>query len=130
MQQVLLIAFGGSLGCVARFAVSSMTSNASSGAFPWGTFAVNITGSFLIGVFAELFETTVVPSGWRSFATIGFLGGYTTFSTFTLETLNLLRDGELRYALLNLLGSNLLGISCVALGLYATRLVFKFLLQG
>jgi CrcB protein len=130
MQQVLLIAVGGSIGCVARFGISSMTSNAASGAFPWGTFAVNITGSFLIGVFAELFETAIVPSGWRSFVTIGFLGGYTTFSTFTLETLNLLRDGELRFALLNLLGSNLLGIACVALGLYATRIALRLVIQG
>jgi CrcB protein len=130
MQQVVLIAVGGSLGCVARFGISSMTSNAASGAFPWGTFAVNITGSFLIGVFAELFETAMVPSGWRSFVTIGFLGGYTTFSTFSLETLNLLRDGELRFALLNVFGSNIVGIGFVALGLFTTRIVLKLFFQG
>ena len=130
MQQVLLIALGGSIGCVARFSISSISSNAASGTFPWGTLAVNLTGSFLIGIFAELFETTIVPSGWRSFVTIGFLGGYTTFSTFTLETLNLLRDGELRFALLNMLGSNLLGVAFVALGLYATRIVLRLFIQG
>jgi CrcB protein len=130
MVQVVLIAVGGSLGCVARFGVSSMASGAASGAFPWGTLAVNLTGSFLIGVFGELFGTAIVPSGLRSSVTIGFLGGYTTFSAYTLETLNLLRDGEFRVALFNILGSNLLGIAFVALGLYATRVVFRFSFRG
>jgi len=125
MQQVLLIAFGGSLGAVARYGLSTFVYHSTSETFPWGTLVVNLTGSFLIGVFIELFDTAIIPTEWRSFITIGFLGAYTTFSTYTLETVNLLRDGELKLATFNVLASNLIGIIFVALGIYSSRLLLK-----
>ena len=123
MQQALLIALGGALGSVARYGLSTYIAHASRGDFPWGTLIVNLGGSFLIGVFVEFFDTALIPSEWRSFITIGFLGGYTTFSTFALETVNLIRDGELPLATLNVAATNVLGVLVVALGLYSSRFV-------
>jgi CrcB protein len=127
MQQFLLIAFGGSLGAVARYGLSTFVYQTTSETFPWGTLVINLTGSFSIGVFIELFDTAIIPSEWRSFITIGFLGAYTTFSTYTLETVNLFRDGELKLAAFNLVASNIIGILFVVLGIHSSRLVLKLL---
>lgn len=125
MQQILFIAIGGSLGAVARYGLSTFVYHTTSDIFPWGTLVINLTGSFLIGVFIELFDTAIIPSEWRSFITIGFLGAYTTFSTYTLETINLFRDGELRLAAVNVLANNILGIVLVVAGMYSSRLALK-----
>jgi len=125
MRQMLFIAAGGSLGAIARFGVSSAVHQLTSESFPWGTLVVNISGSFLIGVAVELFDGTIIPSEWRSFITIGFLGSYTTFSTFALETVNLLRDGELPLATGNILASNVVSVLFVVLGIYASRLLLR-----
>ncbi len=127
LSQLIFIAAGGSLGCVARYGVSVMIQNSAGTSFPWGTLAVNIIGSFLIGFLAEMFDEMIVPSQWRSFATIGFLGGFTTFSTFSLETMNLLREGEYFYAISNLLSSNLLGILAVIAGIFSFRIIHKLI---
>jgi CrcB protein len=73
----------------------------------------------------ELFDTAIIPTEWRSLITIGFLGAYTTFSTYTLETVNLLRDGELKLAVFNVVASNLVGILFVVLGIYTSRFLLK-----
>lgn len=125
MQHVLLIALGGSLGAVARYGLAQWIYQQTGTSFPWGTFIINITGSLAIGFLAELFETTLAPAGWRSFLTIGFLGAYTTFSTFSLESYNLLRDGELRLAAANILLSTLAGLVAVVIGVYGFRLLWK-----
>ncbi len=125
MQQLFLIAVGGSLGAIARYGLSTFVYHTTSETFPWGTLVVNLTGSFAIGVVIELFESAIIPTEWRSFITIGFLGAYTTFSTYTLETVNLLRDGELKLATLNIVASNLIGILFVVLGIYSSRLLLK-----
>lgn len=125
ISQLLFIAAGGSLGCVARYGVSVLVQNTSGASFPWGTLAVNLIGSFLIGFVAEMFEEIIVPAQWRSFATIGFLGGFTTFSTFSLETMNLLREGEYFSAVMNLLSSNLLGMLAVVAGIFSFRVIHK-----
>lgn len=127
MLQVVLIAVGGSLGCVARYGMATFVYEAVPGIFPWGTLFVNTTGSFLIGVLSEIFETALIPSEWRSLITIGFIGGYTTFSTYALETLNLIREGEIQAATYNVLASTVLGIAFVALGIYSSRVVIKLL---
>jgi CrcB protein len=128
MQQVLLIALGGSLGSVARYGVSTLVYTIAGEGFPFGTLVVNITGSFLIGFVAELIDATLVPSAWRSMASIGFIGGYTTFSTYTFETLTLVREGEVRLATLNVVGNNVLGLLLAAFGIYACRILVKLFL--
>jgi CrcB protein len=97
MLLYLLIALGGALGSVARFYLSGVVANHFGATFPWGTFVINVTGSFVIGFFATLTgpEGRVFASGnARQFFMTGICGGYTTFSSFSLQTLNLANDGE------------------------------------
>ncbi len=103
MLAYLWVAIGGALGSVGRFWINGLVSEKLDGTFPWGTLAVNVTGSFVIGIIGAL----AIPEGRmdsqsRMFATqflmIGVCGGYTTFSSFSLQTLNLLRDREWLYA--------------------------------
>ena len=97
----LLVALCGALGSVARFALSGFVANQFGTTFPWGTFIINVTGSFVIGFYATLTgpDGRVFASGHsRQFFMTGICGGYTTFSSFSLQTLNLLRDREWLYA--------------------------------
>lgn len=109
INQYLVIALGGALGSVLRFGLgSSIDSAVSRGGqiFPWGTIVVNITGCFVIGLFATLTGAEgrwLVPPLVRPFVMIGILGGYTTFSSFTLQTLNLWNDNQRWEALANVL---------------------------
>jgi fluoride exporter len=94
----LLIAAGGALGTIARYALSSFIAGTFGDVFPWGTLIVNISGCFLIGFFAALTgpDGRVAASpDFRQFVMVGICGGYTTFSSFSLQTLNLLRGGDL-----------------------------------
>ncbi len=114
----LFIALGGALGSVARFAMSGFVAEHFGETFPWGTMTVNVVGSFVIGFFATLTATDgrwlVGPTG-RQFFMTGVLGGFTTFSSFSLQTLNLVRDGEWARASANAVGS--LGLCLLAVGL-------------
>jgi CrcB protein len=97
MQTYLWIAFGSALGGVGRYWCSGLVASRIGMTFPWGTLFVNIVGSLLIGLFATLTAPDgrlLVDTSTRQFVMIGLFGGYTTFSSFSLETLNLLRDGE------------------------------------
>jgi fluoride exporter len=119
MMTYLWIAVGGALGSVARFWLSGVVANRIGETFPWGTIIVNVTGSFVIGAFAA----AAGPEGrwpasaaFRQFFMIGICGGYTTFSSFSLQTLNLMRDGEYLYAGANVLVSVALCLIGVWLG--------------
>ena len=97
MLEYLIIAVGGALGSVARFWVSGFVAQRAGEFFPVGTLVVNITGSFVIGLFATLTDPEgrfLASPGVRQFVMLGICGGYTTFSSFSLQTLNLARDGE------------------------------------
>jgi CrcB protein len=121
MITTLWIALGGALGSVARYWCNGLVADKIGATFPWGTLAVNIAGSFVIGFFGAV----AAPEGrlnpqTRAFTTqffmIGICGGYTTFSSFSLQTLNLLRDGEWLYAGGNALLSVVLCMVAVWLG--------------
>lgn len=115
----LLIALGGALGSVARFALSGFVAGHIGETFPWGTMIVNISGSFVIGFFATLTSPDgrlLVSSGGRQFFMTGVLGGFTTFSSFSLQTLNLVRDGEWWQAGGNVTGSIVACLLAVWLG--------------
>lgn len=104
MQVVLLIALFGALGCLTRYLISGWVYNLFGRSFPYGTFAVNIVGAFVIGLIMEFsMRSTLIPPSLRIALTIGFLGGLTTFSTFSYETFRLLEDGELLVAGVNVL---------------------------
>ena len=104
----LAVAAGGAIGTLGRYAVSGIVARAFGETFPWGTLIVNVTGSFLIGVVAVIIGPDgrmLWPSALRQHVMVGIFGGYTTFSSFILQTLVLLREGEWLSAGLNIVGS-------------------------
>ena len=114
----LIVMLGGAIGTLARYAVSVLALPISR-ELPWGTIIINVTGSFLIGFFGTLtlaHGRYPVPENLRLFVMIGFCGGYTTFSSFSLQTLDLLRSGAVLRAGVNVIGSVLLCLAGVALG--------------
>jgi len=119
--KLLSIALGGAIGTLLRYGVSGLTYRYTGPGFPWGTLAVNLIGSFVIGVLWSLFDVTAVGPNVRIFVLIGVLGGFTTFSTYSLECFNLLRDGEMGLALCNVVASNVLGIALTFFGFGMTR---------
>jgi CrcB protein len=115
----LLIAVGGALGSTLRYWLSGLIANWVGQTFPWGTLTINVTGSFAIGLFASLTAPDArfyVPGEWRQFFMVGVCGGYTTFSSFSLQTMTLAQDGELARAGLNILLSVGLCLAGVWLG--------------
>jgi len=121
MSNLIYIAAGGVIGALLRYAVTGAVFKLIPGAFPWGTLLVNISGCFAIGVVWHLFEGLYITPGMRLFLMVGFLGAYTTFSSFGLETINLLREGEIGYALFYVIASNVVGIAAVYAGILVTR---------
>jgi fluoride exporter len=119
MITVFLVIIGSSLGGMARYGASGLVSGWCGGAFPVGTIAVNVAGSFVIGLFfgitAESWLAFAAPA-WHHLLTFGFLGGVTTFSTLSLETLHLLREGATHRAVLYVSGSVSLGLLAAAIG--------------
>ena len=119
MWLYFLIALGGALGSVARFFLSGIVANQFGGTFPWGTLIVNVTGSFVIGFIATLTgpDGRAFASGnTRQFLMTGILGGYTTFSSFSLQTLNLAQEGEWLRAGANTIGSVAMCLAAVWIG--------------
>ena len=118
----LWVALGGALGSVARYACAALGVRVFGAAFPWSTLFVNVTGSIVIGVLAALATADAKPlvtGDARAFLMIGVLGGFTTFSSFSLETLNLARAGQLAAAGWNVAGSVVLCLVGVGLGYLA-----------
>ncbi len=124
MQLVLLIAGFGALGCVTRYFLSGWVYGLLGRSFPYGTFAVNVVGAFIIGLIMEMgMRSTLIPANLRTGLTVGFLGGLTTFSTFSYETFRLLEDGEFLIASANVLASVLTCLLFTWLGIIAARYV-------
>jgi fluoride exporter len=124
MQKVLLIGLAGLIGTVGRYALSGVIARRFGETFPAGTLVVNIVGCFLAGLlFYLLQERNLVSPATRTVVMIGFLGGFTTFSSFGLQTFTLLRDGEFWFATLNIVGSNFLGLLMVWAGYTVGKLV-------
>ncbi len=116
MLKLLAIALGGALGSLLRYAVFLLVQRPAGPEFPLGTLAANLAGCLLIGFLWSSFEGTRLASEWRLFIFTGFLGGFTTFSTFARETVQLYESGEWKNALLYLSLSNVLGLGLVAAG--------------
>jgi len=119
-----MVGIGGALGSILRFWLSSYIGSRMGHRFPYGTLVVNITGSFLIGlILAMLIARTDWSPNWRYLIPIGFIGGYTTFSAFTYETLRTMQDGQFGLALLYVAVSVIVGLAAVWGGLVAGRMI-------
>jgi CrcB protein len=117
------IGAAGALGALARYSLAGLVQRIGGANFPWGTLTVNILGSFLFGVVWSLAEERMIISGeTRLIVLTGFMGAFTTFSTFMFETSALLREAEWSLAALNLAGQNMVGLVCLFLGLLVGRL--------
>ena len=123
MAKFFIIGLGGAIGAFLRYIIGGLDYRFSNGVFPVSTLVVNVTGSLAIGFLWGVFERFAVSPNIRLFVFIGILGGYTTFSTFSLESFNLIRDGEYRIALLNIVFSNVLAIASVFLGFFFSRIL-------
>jgi CrcB protein len=121
MPNLFWIAVGGAMGAIARFKVFDVAQRYVSGFFPWGTLAVNVIGSFVAGLLWTFFDRFNLPMHLKTFIFMGFLGSFTTFSHYTLETIQLVRVGQLGLALSNFLLSNVLSLAFVLLGFSASR---------
>ncbi|MCO6413292.1 MAG: fluoride efflux transporter CrcB [Thiogranum sp.] len=122
MSQILAIAGGGALGALLRYWMSTGVYTIMGRSFPYGTLTVNVLGSLLMGfLYIWLLERTIGGAAARAFLLIGLLGSFTTFSAFSIETLNLMEGGEFLKALVNMLLSVILCIAAAALGVLMAR---------
>jgi len=122
LSRYLLVLIGGGIGAVTRYAAGSAIMTRFGGKFPIGTLVINVTGSFLIGfLMTMLTERFKLDPAWRLLFVVGFLGGYTTFSSFEWETYTAIRDGGLWAGMLNIVSSTALGYAAVWLGAVLAR---------
>jgi fluoride exporter len=122
MPVSLAVALGGAIGSVARYGLDRLIERRSFSLFPWSTFTINATGCLLIGVvIAALVDRHHLPAWLRLGVAVGILGGYTTFSTFAQETLDLIEEGRIALASLYAVGSVSLGVVAVFVGMRAGR---------
>jgi CrcB protein len=121
-MQLLYIGFFGALGCVSRYLVSGWTYQMVGRSLPYGTLAVNVIGSFLLGLLMEgSLRSTLLTPEIRLGVTVGFMGGFTTFSTFSFETIRLIEEGSFLHAGANILLNVFVCILFAALGIYLAR---------
>ena len=121
---LVFIAVGGAAGAVSRYLIGGWVEGISAGRFPWGTFVVNISGTFLLGVvFALAIDRAFLAPEVRVPLMVGFIASYTTFSTLMLESWRLIEDGALLYALGTLVGSVLVGMVALVAGIALGRVL-------
>ncbi|HUJ55934.1 MAG TPA: CrcB family protein [Gaiellaceae bacterium] len=122
MRTVVAIAIAGAVGALARYGLDGLVARRATGAFPWGTLVVNVTGCLLLGFLFTLLTEQLTTASWlRAGVTIGLLGAYTTFSTWSLETYRLLEDGALGLAAANAGVSLAAGLAALYLGVVGAR---------
>jgi len=124
---LILVIIGGGLGSAARFGLSSWVNQLMQvrSVFPYGTLAVNLAGSFLAGLVWGLSTETTMKPETRIFLMVGFLGGFTTFSSYALESYNLFNNGEIKNALINIFVNNIGSLLLVIAGVILARYILK-----
>jgi fluoride exporter len=122
-MQWLAVALGGALGSMARYALSTWIFQVSSHKFPYATLTVNVLGSFVMGIlFVVIVERAALPQEMRSLLMIGFIGAFTTFSSFSLDALGLWQNGHLFMALIYTLATVILCLIAISSAIWLTRL--------
>lgn len=116
-KDILLVGTGSAIGGISRFVLGKLISSTFIASFPYSTFLINIVGSFLIGVFIALQGKQSITEMSMLFLTVGFCGGFTTFSSFSLENILLLKQGNVGIAMLYIASSIILGLAAVYLGM-------------
>lgn len=122
IQKFLAVALGGSIGAVLRYLIFIIFEKSHSTSFPWSTLAVNMAGSFLIGLLWGLFDKFYVSPGIRLFIFVGILGSFTTFSTFAFDVFSLGKDGSIRNLVLYISATNIFGIALAFIGYYLSKI--------
>ena len=123
-MEFLWVGIGGVLGENARYILGHAIAQRLGVLFPYGTLIVNLSGAFLIGVLLTILTDRVVENPvWRQLTIVGFLGGYTTFSSYTYEAIGLMQHGRWPAALIYVIGSNILGLLACFAGIWLTRVV-------
>lgn len=121
-MNLVIIALGGALGAVSRFLMGNAVSKAVGSALPYGTFVINLVGCFAMGLLMTIIvDRELLSAAWRLFLCVGFLGGFTTFSSFGYEALMLLTEGRMLAALTYVSGSVVLGLAAAAAGVLCAR---------
>ena len=121
----LLVACGGAIGACLRYGAGLLIARPTS-LFPWATWSINILGCFLAGLFFALSQRyPVLQNETRLFVMVGIFGGFTTFSSFGLETFQLIRQGQMSMAMMYSLSSVIVGVICLAIGFYLFQMFFK-----
>ena len=124
MRTIIGVGVAGAFGALSRYGVEGFVSERFPGSFPAGTFVINVTGSFVLGfLFVLLTERIHASAALRTSLTVGFVGAYTTFSTFSFETLRLIEDGALRTAAVNVVATLVLGLLAVWAGMTIGRAI-------
>ena len=125
MNQVVAIAVGGALGALSRYWMVGFVSRLFERNFPYGTLAVNVVGSFLIGIgYIVIVQRLQVASEWHAVLMVGFIGAFTTFSTFSLETVSLMQEGRLIAAFIYIFSSVLVCLLATTAGILLAKQIF------
>ncbi len=122
IQKLLAVALGGSIGAVLRYIIFYFFEKTYNHTFPWSTLIVNLAGSFLIGLLWGAFDKFYVSPGMRLFLFVGILGSFTTFSTFAFDIFSLGKDGSIKYLILYISATNILGIALAIGGFYLSKI--------
>lgn len=122
MKLIIAIGTGSFFGGILRYLLSQFIQTKALSDFPYGTFFVNIIGCFLIGLVYGLFERGNLANEWRLFLATGLIGGFTTFSAFSVESINLLRNGQVGYASIYIVSSVFIGLIATYIGLETIKL--------
>ncbi len=124
MLKLLAVAVGGSIGATTRYVVSTWAAERFGTGFPYGTLIVNVVGCFIIGIFmVATTEKFIINPYWRLIVTVGFVGGLTTFSSFSYETFQLMEDSSLTLVMYNVLSNLVFGFVATWLGMATMRLL-------
>ena len=124
MLKIIVVAIGGGIGATTRYLVSNWAANRFGAAFPYGTLIVNIVGCFIIGAFMTIAtERLIVSPYWRLLVVVGFVGGLTTFSSFSYETLHLLQEADVVRAFYNVGLNIIIGFFATWMGMCAARII-------